>query len=228
MEGAARGLAHIHDNSHISGNLMKGQMLHLHGDIKSSNILLGKDMQAYIADFGICQLTAWMNNAFNSSGQREDDSRLKKSTVRPVGIRSSFYRPPEAASIEAGNGVARGLKDATQKWDVYAFGVVLMEVLTGKSPDAQMASAGIELVPWVRSTMEESRSVNHVLDPNILRVNSACDLTIPPVGTVIPESVSSMLELAMSCTSPVPDRRPRMKYVVDAIQKALLSASRSI
>ena len=90
--GAARGVAFIHDSC-------KALKL-IHGNIKSTNILIDKAGNACVSDFGL-------------------SSFVPASTINS---RSNGYRAPETLD-------GRRL---TQKADVYSFGVLLLELLTGK------------------------------------------------------------------------------------------------
>ncbi|KAL6188013.1 hypothetical protein ACLB2K_039408 [Fragaria x ananassa] len=96
--GAARGLAFIHSSC--------APLKLTHGNIKSTNVLLDKNGNARVSDFGL--------SAFSPSAS---------STSAP---RSCGYRAPELVD---------GRK-VTQKSDVYGFGVLLLEMLTGKCPSA--------------------------------------------------------------------------------------------
>ncbi|KAJ4818175.1 Leucine-rich repeat protein kinase family protein [Rhynchospora pubera] len=94
--GAARGLAHIHHASR-SPRLA-------HGNVKTTNILIDKNGEPRLADYGLALLGPSIG----------------------VATRSVGYRPPEAPPAESRR------PWATQKGDVYSFGVVLLELLTGK------------------------------------------------------------------------------------------------
>ena len=97
--GAAKGLAHIHS---------AGGPRCVHGNIKSSNVLLGQDLEACVADFGL--------------------SPVITPPPHPVLSRRAMggYRAPESLDPAA--------RRPAQKADVYSFGVVLLEVLTGRIP----------------------------------------------------------------------------------------------
>ncbi|XP_010558411.1 PREDICTED: probable inactive receptor kinase At3g08680 [Tarenaya hassleriana] len=94
---AARGIAHIHSSA-------PGAKL-VHGNIKSSNLLLNRDLEVYVSDFGIAPL-------------------MSHHTMVVPG-RSVGYRAPEAVET----------RKHTQRSDVYSFGVLLMEMLTGKGQE---------------------------------------------------------------------------------------------
>ncbi|KAL1559363.1 putative inactive receptor kinase [Salvia divinorum] len=115
--GAARGVAHIHS---------EGGAKFIHGNIKSSNILLRGGLDGCISDLGLSpMLTGYSDVKYRVAG----------------------YRAPEV--IEA-------KKATTHKSDVYSFGVVLLEMLTGKSPVRYPGyEEVVDLPRWVRSVVRE-------------------------------------------------------------------------
>lgn len=129
--GAARGIAYLHHDCipHI-----------IHRDIKSSNILLDKNMEARVSDFGLATLM--------------EPDKTHVSTF-PAG--TFGYLAPEY--FDTGKATAKG--------DVYSFGVVLLELLTGKKPtDEAFFEEGTKLVTWVKSVVEDKRE-EYVLDSSL-------------------------------------------------------------
>ncbi|XP_042381270.1 probable inactive receptor kinase At5g58300 [Zingiber officinale] len=116
--GAARGIAHIHIES--GGNLV-------HGNIKSSNILLTPELDARVCDYGLAPL-------FGSA------TALTPSRI-VVG-----YSSPEV--IET--------RQYTYKSDVYSFGVLLLEMLTGRAPLRSPGHDDLADLPrWVQFVVRE-------------------------------------------------------------------------
>lgn len=93
----------------------------------------------------------------------------------------------------------------TEKCDIYSYGVVLLELLTGKTP-VQPLEEGGDLVTWVRNYIR-----NHSLSSEILdaRLNLKDAITVNHMIT--------MLKIALLCTSMSPFDRPSMREVVSML-----------
>ncbi|CAN0918076.1 Probable inactive receptor kinase At5g67200 [Linum grandiflorum] len=136
-EDVAQGLAYIHQASHL-----------VHGNLKSSNVLLGPDFEACITDYCLAALADTTSDDPNSAACKAPETR--KSNRR-----------------------------ATPKSDVYAFGVLLLELLTGKHPCQHPYLMPADLLDWVRATREEydGREDNQL--GMLTEVASVCSLTSP-------------------------------------------------
>jgi serine/threonine protein kinase len=94
----------------------------------------------------------------------------------------------------------------TTKVDVYAFGVVLMELITGrKALDDTMSDEGSQLVPWFRQILINKENI-----PN------AIDQTLNPDEETM-ESIYKVVELAGYCTTRESYQRPDMGHVVNIL-----------
>ncbi|KAI3409025.1 Protein kinase domain-containing protein [Psidium guajava] len=117
------------------------QQSFIHRDLKPSNILLGDDMRAKVADFGL------VKNA--PDGKYSVETRLA----------GTFgYLAPEYAATGR----------VTTKVDVYAFGVVLMEIITGrKALDDTMPDERAHLVTWFRRVLINKENIPKAVDQTL-------------------------------------------------------------
>ncbi|KAL2328949.1 hypothetical protein Fmac_022376 [Flemingia macrophylla] len=129
--GTAKGLAYLHEG-------LEPKVVHR--DIKSSNILLDKNWNAKVSDFGLAKLLG---------------SEKTHVTTRVMG--TFGYVAPEYASSGMLN----------ERSDVYSFGVLLMEIITGRSPiDYSKPPGEMNLVDWFKA-MVASRRSEELVDPLI-------------------------------------------------------------
>lgn len=91
----------------------------------------------------------------------------------------------------------------TEKCDIYSYGVVLLELLTGRTP-VQPIDQGGDLVTWVRNYIQ----TNQTLSPSILDAR----LDLQDEATV--SHMISVLKIALHCTSMSPPERPSMREAV--------------
>ncbi|KAK8921978.1 putative leucine-rich repeat receptor-like protein kinase IMK3 [Platanthera zijinensis] len=151
----------------------------IHGNLTSFNILLDEDTTPKIADFGLSRL---MTASANSN------------VIAAAGALG--YRAPELSK----------LKKASTKTDMYSLGVIILELLTGKSPGEP--TNGMELPQWVASIVKEEWT-NEVFDVEIMRDAAAGDEPL------------NMLKLALHCVDPTPAARPEVHEVLKQMEEIL-------
>ncbi|XP_057445097.1 receptor protein kinase TMK1-like [Lotus japonicus] len=155
------------------------QQIFIHRDLKPSNILLGDDMRAKVADFGLVRLAP--------------DGQVSFATR----IAGTFgYLAPEYAVTGR----------VTTKVDVYSYGVILMEMVTGKRAiDNSQPEESIHLVTWFRRMLLNKDSFRKLIDPTIDVDEEALD------------SLKTVADLASHCCAREPHQRPDMGHVVNVI-----------
>ncbi|KAK9021391.1 hypothetical protein V6N11_011380 [Hibiscus sabdariffa] len=159
----------------------------VHRDIKSSNILLDNNFEARVSDFGLAKLALDANTHV---------------TTRVMG--TFGYMAPEYASSGK----------LTEKSDVFSFGVVLLELITGRKPvDASQPLGDESLVEWARPLL------SHALDTEEFK-----GLADPKLGGDYVESeMFQMIEAATACVRHSAAKRPRMGQVVRAFESLATS-----
>lgn len=103
----------------------------------------------------------------------------------------------------------------TEKCDIYSFGVVLLELVTGRSP-VQPLDQGGDLVTWVRRSIQEGVAISEIYDKRL-------DLSVERTS----EEMSLVLRIALFCTNTSPANRPTMREVISMLIEARESVSTS-
>ncbi|KAL5811482.1 hypothetical protein ACOSQ4_028050 [Xanthoceras sorbifolium] len=145
----------------------------IHRDVKSSNILLDSELNPKISDFGLAKLY--------------DDKKTHISThvAGTIG-----YLAPEYAM--------RG--HLTEKTDVFAFGVVALEIVSGRpNSDSSLDEEQVYLLEWAWNLHENNREVE-LVDSRLPNFNE--------------EEVKRMIGVGLLCTQTLPSLRPPMSRVV--------------
>uniref|UniRef100_A0ACD5WYR8 Uncharacterized protein n=1 Tax=Avena sativa TaxID=4498 RepID=A0ACD5WYR8_AVESA len=153
----------------------------VHGNLTSNNILLDEDNNAKIADCGLPRL---MSAAANNN------------VVATAGALG--YRAPELSK----------LKKANTKTDIYSLGMIMLELLTGKSPGD--TTNGLDLPQWVASVVEEEWT-NEVFDLELMKDAAT--------GSETGEELVKTLKLALHCVDPSPVARPEAQQVLRQLEQ---------
>ncbi|KAK9038659.1 hypothetical protein V6N11_023515 [Hibiscus sabdariffa] len=161
----------------------------IHRDVKSSNILLDDSMCAKVADFG-----------FSKYAPQEGDSNASLEVRGTAG-----YMDPEYYSTQ----------QLSAKSDVFSFGVVLLEIISGREPlNIRRPRNEWSLVEWVSSYLmakpfiRESK-IDEIVDPNIK-------------GGYHAEAMWRVVEAALACIEPFSAYRPCMDDIVRELEDALI------
>ena len=97
---------------------------------------------------------------------------------------------------------------------MYSFGVVLLELVTGKEPIEEQYGEGRDIVHWVLRSLSDNESKIHVLDPKLASECNKIDMI-------------KVLKIATMCTTKLPSLRPTMRNVVKMLVDADPYAIRS-
>ncbi|XP_065851084.1 probable serine/threonine-protein kinase PBL23 [Euphorbia lathyris] len=151
----------------------------IHRDFKSSNILLDKNFHARVSDFGLAKLGP--------------DKAGAHVSTRVLGTQG--YVAPEYALTG----------HLTTKSDVYSYGVVLLELLTGRVPvDMKRPPGEAVLVSWVLPRLTDREKVTEIMDPAL-------------EGQYSMKEVIQVAAIAAMCVQPEADYRPLMADVVQSL-----------
>ncbi|XP_028752908.1 probable LRR receptor-like serine/threonine-protein kinase At3g47570 [Neltuma alba] len=117
----------------------------VHCDIKPSNVLLSDDMVAHLGDFGLARL---LHEVTSYSGENQTTPSAIKGTIG--------YIPPEYG--ESGQ--------VTTKGDIYSYGILMLEMLTGKKLADKMFREDLSLPKFCKLALPDG--VLEIVDPNFL------------------------------------------------------------
>ncbi|KAL3536508.1 hypothetical protein ACH5RR_004969 [Cinchona calisaya] len=150
----------------------------VHRDIKASNILLDENLHPKIGDFGLAKLFP------------DNVTHVSTRVAGTVG-----YLAPEYAL----------LGQLTKKADVYSFGVLVLELVSGRSSSkAAFGEDLLVLVEWTWKLKEEGRLLE-IVDPEL--------------GQYPEEEITRFIKVALFCTQAAAHQRPGMKQVVKMLSK---------
>ncbi|KAH0710149.1 hypothetical protein KY290_011470 [Solanum tuberosum] len=152
----------------------------IYRDFKTSNILLDADFNAKLSDFGLAK-----------DGPMGDQTHVSTRVMGTYG-----YAAPEY--VMTGHLTARS--------DVYAYGVVLLEMLIGRRAiDKTRPSQEYNLVEWARPLLNHNKKLFKILDPRLK-------------GQYSSKTVVKVASLAYQCLSQNPKGRPVMSQVVEILE----------
>ncbi|XP_048592577.1 probable LRR receptor-like serine/threonine-protein kinase At1g29720 isoform X2 [Brassica napus] len=159
--------------------LHQGSMIRMvHRDIKTTNVLLDADLNAKISDFGLARL------------HEAEHTHISTRIAGTIG-----YMAPEYALYG----------QLTEKADVFSFGVVAMEIVSGKSNMKQTESSDhIWLINWAL-TLQQTGDIMDIIDPVL-------------EGEFNRKEAERMIKVALVCTNSSPLSRPTMSEAVQMLE----------
>ncbi|KAF7814201.1 receptor-like protein kinase [Senna tora] len=149
----------------------------VHRDLKPSNILINENMQAKIADFGLSRAFA-----------NDSDTHLLTSPAGTYG-----YLDPQL--------------HISKKSDIYSFGIILFELITGKPAVTQASGKVSHILEWVVPLIEKG-DISNIMDPRF-------------EGNFNTTSAQKVTEVAMSCISKDLVLRPDISHIVAELKECL-------
>ncbi|GAV82406.1 Pkinase domain-containing protein [Cephalotus follicularis] len=161
----------------------------VHRDFKSTNVLLNADFEAKISDFGLAKLMP--------------EGQEMYVTARVLGT-FGYFDPEQTGKL-------------TLQSDVYAFGVVLLELLTGRrAVEINQGPTDQNLVLQVRHILNDRKKLRKVIDPELSR------------SSYTMESIAMFANLASRCVRPESGERPSMTESVKELQLIIYTNSKGL
>ncbi|XP_022885371.1 LRR receptor-like serine/threonine-protein kinase [Olea europaea var. sylvestris] len=155
----------------------------LHRDVKAHNILLGDRYEPCMADFGLARFIEEENASFSANPQFAGSY--------------GYFAPEYACMVKI-----------TEKSDVYSYGVVLLEIITGKKPVDPSFPDEQHVIQWVRDHLKSRKNPVDIIDQ---KLQGNPDTQI--------QEILQGLGIALLCTSNRAEDRPTMKDVVALLKE---------
>lgn len=153
-----------------------------HKDVRASNVLLDDQWRAKLKDCGLPGLMPNVTSKFLASDAPEPQAYLSPETKK-----SNVF---------------------DEKTDVFSFGVLMLEVFTGRKPlDTSRPKGQQSLLTWVLPQLASKRALQSMVDP-YLRLNSSLD----------PRMLQRFAHIAGKCVQPDPEDRPTIATVLGELQ----------
>ncbi|XP_052727080.1 probable LRR receptor-like serine/threonine-protein kinase At1g05700 [Vigna angularis] len=152
----------------------------VHRDVKTQNILVNENLRGKLADFGLSKIYP-----------NESDTHMVTVVAGTLGYLDPEYHRSNRLKAKS---------------DVFSFGVVLLEIITGQ-PAITKSEEKIHIIQWVDSELLE-KEIKDIVDS---RLQGEFDI----------DSVKKVLDIAMACVAPISINRPTMSHVVHELKQCL-------
>ncbi|XP_023547685.1 receptor like protein kinase S.2-like [Cucurbita pepo subsp. pepo] len=185
VRGLAAALFYLHEQ-------LETQIIHR--DVKTSNVMLDSNYNAKLGDFGLAR---WLEHDLEYQNSVPSMSHHQFRLVETTKIGGTIgYLPPESFQRRS---------IATAKSDVFSFGIVLLEVVSGRrAVDLTCPDDQIVLLDWFRKLSDDGMPL--LGGDNRL-----------PDGSYNLIEMERLIHLGLLCTLQSPLYRPNMKWVVEAL-----------
>ncbi|KAJ8758969.1 hypothetical protein K2173_003207 [Erythroxylum novogranatense] len=154
----------------------------IHRDIKASNILLDSRLRSKIADFGLAR------------SFQEDKSHISTAIAGTLG-----YMAPEY--------LAHG--QLTEKADVYSFGVLILEIVTGRQNNKSKSSDYTDSLVILTWKKFQARTIEELFDPNLMLHDHH--------NSNVKSDILRVLHVGLLCTQESPSLRPTMSKALQML-----------
>eukprot|EP00253_Pinus_taeda_P012968 PITA_12968 len=180
----AHAMKYLHHDSFVQA---------VHCDIKLSNVLLDGDMLGHVIDFGISRLIS---------------ATCTDSHTSTLALKGSVgYVAPGFFNAEYGLG-----EIVSTKGDAYNYGILLLEMLTGKRPTSEMFYGNLNLQKWVNLAFPNR--VEDVIDNSLFKEVGRNEFKESNVY----KCLLSLLHVGLLCSKYLPEERPTMRDVVMVLE----------
>ncbi|CAI9284289.1 unnamed protein product [Lactuca saligna] len=169
----------------------------IHRDIKSSNILLGRNYIGMISDFGL-------------------------SRIGPANLQATFLMTQAVGTLAYVDPQYAKTGKLTKESDVYSFGVVLFEALSGRLARFQLSKDDPEFLPHMAKRCFQQKKVNEIIDSKFKKEFEKAGSPVLDDETC-PASLMIFAEIACKCCNKKREDRPTMADVVKELERAFKS-----